>query len=46
MDHFTKAKNQHYFAAILVAVLIDENTRMKSNVHGRGKEKLDPTIIE
>ena len=46
VDHFTKAKNRHHFAAILVAVLIDENTRMKSNVHGRGKEKLDPTIIE
>ena len=46
VDHFTKAKNRHHFATILVAELIDEETRMQSNVRGRGKEKLDPTIIE
>ena len=46
VNYFTKAKNRHHFAAILVAQLIDEDTRMRSNVRGRGKEKLDPTIIE
>ena len=46
VDHFTKAKNRHHFAAILVAEIVDKNTRMKSNVCGRGKEKLDPTLIE
>ena len=43
---FTKGKTRHHFAALLVAELIDEETRLKSNVRGRGKEKLDPTIIE
>ena len=46
VDHFTKVKNRHHFAAILVAELIDEITRMKSNMRGRGKEKAEPTIIE
>jgi len=31
---------------LILAQLIDEDTRMRSNVRGRGKEKLDPTIIE
>lgn len=43
---FTKAKNRPHFAALLVEHLIDEETRLKSNVRGRGKEKLDATIIE
>lgn len=43
---FTKGKTRHQLAALLVAELIDEETRLKSNVRGRGKEKLDPTIIE
>ena len=42
---FTKAKSQQ-IAILLVGELIDEETRTKSNVHGKGKEKLDPTIIE
>ena len=43
---FTKGKTRHQLAALLVAELIDEPTRLKSNVRGKGKEKLDPTIIE
>ena len=47
MNHFTTAKRRHQFAALLVAELIDKETRMRSNVRGKaGKEKLDPTIIE
>lgn len=47
VDHFTKAKGRHQFAALLVAELIDEETRMQSNVRGKaGKEMLDPAIIE
>lgn len=42
---FTKAKNRPHFASLLVKRLIDEDTRVRSNVRGRGKEKLDPTII-
>ena len=42
---FTEAKNWPHFAVLLVEQLFDEETRDKSNVHGRGKEKLDPTII-
>ena len=43
---FTKGKTRHHMAALLVAEVIDESTRFKSNVRGKGKEKLDPTIIE
>ena len=46
VKYFTKGKTRHHFAALLVAELIDEEMRLKSNVRGRGKEKLDPTIIE
>ena len=42
---FTKSKNRPHFAALLVEQLIDESTRVRSNVRGRGKEQLDPTII-
>ena len=43
---FTKVKSRRQFAALLVAELIDESTRLKSNVNGVRKEQLDPTIIE
>ena len=43
---FTKGRNRAHFAAILVGELFDEETRVKSNVQGKGKEKLDPTVIE
>ena len=42
----TKGKSRHQFAALLVVELIDQPTWMKSNVRGRGKEKLDPAVIE
>ena len=45
VSFFTKAKNRPHFAALLVGQLVDEETRVKSNVRGRGKEKLDPTIM-
>ena len=43
---FRKSKNRGNFAAILTANLFDEDTRMNSNVWGRGKEKLDPEIMK
>ena len=42
---FTKSRNRSNFAALLVKRLFDMPTRMRSNVSGRGKEKLDPEII-
>ena len=46
VNTFTKAKNRNHFAALLVGKLFDEETRVKSNVRGRGKEQLDPIIME
>ena len=43
---FRKSKNRGNFAAILSCNLFDEETRLKSNVRGRGKEKLDAEIIK
>ena len=44
---FTKVlKNRSNFAVLIVADLIDEPTRARSNVHGWKKEALDPSIIE
>ena len=37
---FTKSKNKSHFAALLVEQFFDEDTRVRSNVHGKGKEKL------
>ena len=45
VNAFTKEKGRGHFAALLVEKLFDEETRVKSNVRGREKEKLDPTII-
>lgn len=42
---YTKSRNRHNFAALLVKRLFDEPTRMRCNVAGRGKEKLDPDIM-
>jgi len=33
-------------AARLVAALFDEDTRLRSNVRGQGKDPLDPKMIE
>lgn len=43
---YTKSKNRGNLAALLVAYLFDKETRMKSNVCGRGKEKFDPEIMK
>ena len=43
---FTKARNRRNFAALLVKHLFDEPTRMKCNVAGRGKDKLDPEVMK
>ena len=43
---FTKSKNRGNFVALLNVELFDKETRKTSNVRGRGKEKLDPNIIE
>ena len=45
VDMFTKAKSRSHFASYLVEKLFDEETRVKSNVRGKGKEQLDPTIM-
>ena len=45
IDMFTKAKSRSRFAFYLVEKLFDEETRVKSNVRGKGKEQLDPTIM-
>ena len=37
---FTKAKNRNQFAAFLVANLIDEETRVRSNVNGHKRRCL------
>ena len=34
-----------YFAALLVEWLFDVQTRLKSNVAGCGKERLDPEVM-
>ena len=43
---YVKSRNRRNFAALLVQRLFDVPTRMKSNVAGRGKEKLDPEIMK
>ena len=43
---YVKSRNRRNFAALLVQKLFDVPTRMKSNVAGRGKEKLDPEIMK
>ena len=43
VNAFTEGKNQGHFA---VEKLFDKDTRVRSNIRGKGKEKLDPTIIE
>ena len=45
IDMCTKAKSQSHFASYLVEKLFDQETRVKSNVRGKGKEQLDPTIM-
>ena len=41
-----KYKTRRSLAAALVNELVDTETRVKSNVRGRGKDQLDPKIIE
>lgn len=41
-----KHKTRRSLAAALVNKLFDTETRLKSNVRGRGKDQLDPKIIE
>ena len=43
---YTKSRNRRNFAALLVDRLFDIPTRLKSNVSGRGKERLDPEIMK
>ena len=43
---FRRCKNRWNLYALLSANLFDEETRLKSNVWGRGKDKLDPDIIQ
>ena len=41
-----KHKTRRSLAAALVNELVDTETRLKSNVRGRGKDQLDMKIIE
>ena len=41
-----KYKTRRSLAAALVNELFDTETRLKSNVRGRGKDQLDPTKIQ
>ena len=43
---YVKARNRYNFAALLVEKLFDVPTRLRSNVAGRGKERLDPNIMK
>lgn len=40
-----KCKTRRALAAGLVAELFDKETRLRSNVRGRGKERLDPKVM-
>ena len=42
---YVKSRNRNNFAALLVERLFDVQTRLKSNVAGRGKERLDPEVM-
>ena len=46
VNAFTKGSNWGHFAVPLVEKPFDKETRVRSDVCGRGEEKLDPTIIE
>ena len=47
LHRFTSSlKTEVTFAALLVERLFDAPTRLKSNVTGRGKERLDPQIMQ
>ena len=39
-------KTRRSLAAALVNELVDTETRLRSNIRGRGKDKLDPKIID
>ena len=43
---FTKSRNRGNLAALLNADLFNKEVQSTSNVRGRGKEKLDPGIIQ
>ena len=43
---YIKSRNRHSFAALLVERLFDVETKLRCNVSGRGKEKLDAEIIK
>ena len=43
---YVKSCNRRNFAALLVERLFDVETRLKSNVSGRGKERLDPEVMK
>ena len=42
---YVKSKNRNNFAALLVECFFDVPTRSKSNITGRGKERLDSEIM-
>ena len=43
---YIKSRNRRNFAALLVERLFDVETRLRCNVSGRGKEKLDADIMK
>ena len=42
---FNRSCSRHNMAVNAIRVLVDEETRKKSNVVGRGKDMLDPVIV-
>ena len=43
---FVKSCSRRNFATRIICYLVDFDTRKRSNVHGRGKEQLDPQVVK
>lgn len=43
---FIKSCSRRNFATRIIRHLVDYDTRKRSNVHGRGKEQLDPQVVK
>ena len=43
---YVKSCSRRNFAVLLIRHLIDKEVRRRSNVNGKGKERLDPDIVQ
>ena len=43
---YVKSCSRRNFAVLLIRRLVDKDVRRRSNVNGKGKEKLDPAIVK